>query len=117
MEGEANARLKQFNADFSAFLTTSTQGRLAAPALADAFAMHEDLLQQQINAYAQRDYPTAHRLSFDAYQHMFTLAAQAATAIGETVAAQSPQGACRPVWAGRRRQSRSRDVGAVMWEP
>ena len=54
--------------------------------------MHEDLLQRQINAYAQRDYPTAHRLSFDAYQHMFTLAAQAATAIGETVAAKPSGG-------------------------
>jgi hypothetical protein len=54
--------------------------------------MHEDLLLRQINAYVERDYSTAHQLSFDAYQHMFALAAQAATAIGDTVAAQSPRG-------------------------
>ena len=92
LKDEANARLKQFNTAFSAFLSTSTQGRLAAPALADAFVMHEDFLLRQINAYAERDYSTAHQLSYDAYQHMFGLAALAAAAIGDTVAAQSPQG-------------------------
>ena len=89
----------------------STQGRLAAPALADAFAMHEDPLQRQINAYAQRDYLIAHWLSFDAYQHMFTLAAQAATAIGETVAAQKARG-----HADRSGRGGGGSRGAVMWE-
>jgi hypothetical protein len=92
LENTATERLKGFNEEFAAFLSTSTQGRLGAPALADAFVMHEDLLLRQINAYAERDYNTAHQLSFDAYQHMFALAAQAATAIGDTVAAQSPTG-------------------------
>jgi hypothetical protein len=92
LKSEAQARLQKFNADFSTFLATSTQGRLTAPALADAFVMHEDLLMNQINAYAERDYSTAHQLSFDAYSHMFALAAQAAAAIGDTVASQSPQG-------------------------
>jgi hypothetical protein len=54
--------------------------------------MHEDLLLRQIKAYAERDYNTAHQLSFHAYQHMFALAAQAATAIGDTATAQSPTG-------------------------
>jgi hypothetical protein len=93
LENTATERLKGFNEKFAAFLSTSTQGRLGAPTLADAFVMHEDLLLRQINAYAERDYNTAHQLSFDAYQHMFTLAAQAATAIGDTAAAQSPTGA------------------------
>jgi hypothetical protein len=92
LEDTATERLDGFNANFATFLSTSTQGRLGAPALADAFVMHEDLLLRQINAYAERDYSTAHQLSFDAYQHMFALAAQAATAIGDTVAAQSPRG-------------------------
>jgi hypothetical protein len=92
LENAASERLKEFNAKFAAFLSTSTQGRLGAPALADAFVMHEDLLLRQINAYAERDYSTAYQLSFDAYQHMFALAAQAATAIGDTVTAQSPTG-------------------------
>jgi hypothetical protein len=93
LERAATERLTGFNENFAAFLSTSTQGRLGAPTLADAFAMHEDLLLRQINAYAERDYSTAHQLSFDAYQHMFGLAAQAATAIGDTAAAQSPTGA------------------------
>jgi hypothetical protein len=92
LESAATERLTEFNDNFAAFLSTSTQGRLGAPALGDAFVMHEDLLLRQINAYAERDYSTAHQLSFDAYQHMFELAAQAATAIGDTVAAQSPTG-------------------------
>jgi hypothetical protein len=92
LENTATERLEGFNAHFAAFLSTATQGRLGAPALADAFVMHEDLLLRQINAYAERDYSTAHQLSFDAYQHMFALAAQAATAIGDTATAQSPTG-------------------------
>jgi hypothetical protein len=54
--------------------------------------MHEDLLFQQINAYAEQDYSTAHRVAYDAYTHMFAVAAQAATAIGETMMARTPKG-------------------------
>jgi hypothetical protein len=92
LEDASRARLEKFNADFAAFLATAVQDRLGAPALADAFVAHEDFLLRQIDAYAQRDYATAHELSFEAYQHMFALAAQLATAIGDTVAARSPQG-------------------------
>jgi hypothetical protein len=88
----AQARLTGFNSDFAEFLSTSTGGRLGTEALADAFVMHEEMLLKQINEYAAADYTTAHQVSFDAYKHMFALADQAATAIGETVAAGSPQG-------------------------
>jgi hypothetical protein len=88
----AQARLTGFNSDFAQFLSTATQGRLETAALADAFVMHEQMLMQQINEYAAADYITAHQVSYDAYQHMFALAEQAATAIGETVAAGSPEG-------------------------
>jgi hypothetical protein len=88
----ARTRLQQFNAAFADFLSSSTQGRLRAPALADAFVMHEDLLIRQIDAYAKHDYRTAHQLSYEAFQHMFVLAADAATAIGDTVAAHMPKG-------------------------
>jgi hypothetical protein len=54
--------------------------------------MHEEMLLKQINEYAAADYVTAHQVSYEAYQHMFALADQAATAIGETVAAGSPKG-------------------------
>jgi hypothetical protein len=92
LEGAAMQRLEAFNGSFATFLATATQGRLAAPALAESFTTHEELLLRQIQAYAEEDYSTAHQLSFDAYSHMFVLAADAATAIGDTVAARSPQG-------------------------
>jgi hypothetical protein len=88
----ARARLRQFNADFAGFLATSTEGRLGAPTLAEAFTTHEDLLIRQIDAYAKRDFQTAHQLSYDAFQHMFALAADASTAIGDTIAARTPKG-------------------------
>jgi hypothetical protein len=80
------------SANVATFLETSTDGRLGASALVDGFLMHEDHLFCQIKAYAERDYGTAHESSYDAYRHMFALAAQAATAIGNTVAARSPEG-------------------------
>jgi hypothetical protein len=92
LEATARERLERFNAHFATFLSRSTHGRLATPALADAFVMHEDLLFQQINAYAEQDYSKAHQVAYDAYKHMFALAAQAATAIGETMMAKSPKG-------------------------
>ena len=85
-------RLTGFNYKFAQFLSTATEGRLGTAALADAFVMHEQMLMQQITEYAAADYTTAHQVSCDAYQHMFALADQAATAIGETVAAGSPKG-------------------------
>jgi len=88
----AQARLTGFNSDFAQFLSTATQGRLETAALADAFVMHEQMLMQQINEYAAADYSTAHQVSYDAYQHMFALADQAAAAIGETVEEGSPKG-------------------------
>jgi hypothetical protein len=88
----AQDRLTGFNSDFALFLSTATQGRLETAALADAFVMHEQMLMQQITEYAAADYSTAHQVSYDAYQHMFALAEQAATAIGETVEEGSPQG-------------------------
>jgi hypothetical protein len=88
----AQDRLTGFNSDFALFLSTATQGRLETAALADAFVMHEQMLMQQITEYAAADYSTAHQVSYDAYQHMFALAEQAATAIGETVAEGSPKG-------------------------
>jgi hypothetical protein len=90
-EDAAKSRLTQFNDEFARFLSTSTQGRLGTAALADAFVMHEDMLLQQINAYAEADYSTAYEVSYEAYQHMFALAEQAATAIGETVTAKGPK--------------------------
>ena len=61
--------------------------------------MHEDMLLKQINAYAAAEYTTAHQVSYEAYQHMFALADQAAAAIGETVAAGSPRAEQRPAAA------------------
>jgi hypothetical protein len=97
----AEERLADFNSDFADFLSTSTQGRLETAALADAFVMHEEMLLKQINEYADANYGTAHQVSYEAYQHMFALADQAAAAIGETVAARSPRGGAETGGLGR----------------
>jgi hypothetical protein len=41
---------------------------------------------------ASKDYAKAHELAYGAYQDMFGLARQLATAFGDTVTAQLPQG-------------------------
>jgi hypothetical protein len=108
LKADAAGRFKKFNTDFAAFLSTSTQGRLTAPPLAEAFVMHEDLLLRQVDAFAKRDYQTAHQLAYDAYQHMYALAAKAATAIGDTVAGAKSDGWRTDGWCGA-----DRDAGSV----
>jgi hypothetical protein len=60
---------RQFNADFAGFWSTSTQGRLGASALADAFVMREDLLMRRIDAYVKRDYRAGGRCRYRNREH------------------------------------------------
>ena len=98
LQDAATERLKGFNATSLRSCPLRHKGAWAHPS-GGRLSMHEDLLIRQINAFAERDYSTAYQLSFDAYQHMFALAAQAATAIGDTATAQSPTGGRRPARA------------------
>ena len=81
--------------------------------LAKAFLAHDEMLTQQVDAFAGQDYAQAHDLAYSTYQDMFGLSGQLADAFGETVAARLPQGGATPepeAWrrAGERRE---RDEG------
>jgi hypothetical protein len=94
----ARSKLAGFEGQFAAFLAAATKNRMAAGALTNAFRMHDDMLVREADAFAGKDYRTAHDLAYSTYQDMFTLAGQLATAFGATVAARLPVG---PVQTGR----------------
>jgi hypothetical protein len=91
-KAKALARLRAFEQHLSTFLSTSTEGRLKAPALSEMLHMHDRDLVEQIDAYARGDFKTAYRVTYDAYQHMFAVAETLSGAIGPTIAARLPKG-------------------------
>ena len=91
-KAEALVQLHAFEQHLSTFLSTSTEGRLKAPALSMMLHMHDSELVQQLDAFARGDYMTEHRVVYDAYQHMFEVAKALSGAIGPTIAARLPKG-------------------------
>jgi hypothetical protein len=91
-KAKALARLRAFEQHLSTFLSTSTEGRLKAPALSEMLHMHDRDLVEQLDAYARGDFKTAYRVTYDAYQHMFAVADTLSGAIGPTIAARLPKG-------------------------
>jgi len=85
-------KLRGFEGRLAAFLGTATGSRIPPAELASAFLHHDQMLTQQVDAMAGKDYAKAHELAYGAYQDMFGLARQLAAAFGDTVAAQLPQG-------------------------
>jgi hypothetical protein len=89
---QAVAQLTAFEKHLSAFLSTSTDGRLTAPALSDVLHMHDRDLVEQLDAYASGNFTTAYNVAYEGYQHMFAVAAALSGAIGPTIAARLPKG-------------------------
>jgi hypothetical protein len=85
-------KLRGFESKLAAFLDTATASRMPSADLASAFLHHDEMLTQQVDAMANKDYAKAHELAYSAYQDMFGLAKQLSEAFGETVAARLPQG-------------------------
>lgn len=85
-------KLRGFEGKLAAFLGTATGSRIPSADLASAFLHHDQMLTQQVDAMATKDYAKAHELAYNAYQDMFGLAKQLSEAFGETVAARLPQG-------------------------
>ncbi len=85
-------KLRGFESKLAAFLDTATAHRMPSAELASAFLHHDEMLTQEVDAAAGKDYARAHDLAYLAYQDMFGLAKQLSTAFGETVAAKLPQG-------------------------
>jgi hypothetical protein len=88
----ATASLRGFEGRLSAFLGSATGNKIKSDDLAKAFLGHDEMLTQQVDAFAGRDFPRAHDLAYSTYQDMFGLSGQLADAFGETVAARLPQG-------------------------
>jgi hypothetical protein len=91
-KAQAVAQLRAFEKHLSTFLSTSTDGRLTAPALSDVLHMHDRDLVEQLDAYARGDFTTAYNVAYEGYQHMFAVAAALSGAIGPTIAARLPKG-------------------------
>jgi hypothetical protein len=97
---QARARLDVFQRDFAAFLQTATGGRLGAPALTQAFLMHDQMLMREVDALAAMEYQQAHDIAYESYQQMFQLAASLSDAIGATIAARMPKGGAETGYGG-----------------
>ena len=80
---------------FAAFIDTATQSRVPAPDLAAALLGLDDLLLQQVDAFADRDFPRAQQLANQTYPQVFGLARNMADAFGATLAARMPQGGAK----------------------
>jgi hypothetical protein len=80
---------------FAAFIDTATQSRVPAPDLAAALLGLDDLLLQQVDAFAGRDFPRAQQLANQTYPQVFGLARNMADAFGATLAARAPQGGAK----------------------
>lgn len=91
----ARNSLRDFEGRLADFLDSATGSKVPSTDLAKAFLAHDDMLTQQVDAFASKDYRRAHELAFDTYQDMFGLSRRLSDAFGETVAARLPQGGAR----------------------
>lgn len=102
-EARARGQLRAFEHHLSKFLSTSTDGRLTAPALAGVLHMHDTELVAQLSAYARGNYAAAYRIAYQGYLHMFAVAQALSGAIGPTIAARLPKGGAQTGGGGMRR--------------
>ena len=89
---KARAALRTFEREFATFFNDATQNRLGAPALTQAYVMHDRELLAQIDAYHAQQFEQAHSLANQTYEHMMGVATQLAGAIGATLAGKLPSG-------------------------
>ena len=99
-QDQAKAGLATFETQMATFLEGATGKRLAETTLADALKVHDRALLQHADAYAARDYTTAHNVAYQTYEHMSELARELANAFGSTVAARLPAGAPQTGYGG-----------------
>jgi hypothetical protein len=89
---EARQKLTDFENRLAAFIAGATQRRMPTADVAKALVMHDEMLLQQVDAYAAKDYRKAHEIADSTYAHMYDLSGQLADAFGATVAARLPKG-------------------------
>jgi len=96
----ARANLHDFEGRMAAFLESVTGKRLGSSSLANAFLVHDQMLLRHVDAFAGKDYGTAHQIAYETYEQMFDLARQLADAFGATVAARLPVGGPQTGYGG-----------------
>jgi hypothetical protein len=99
-QDRARTGLTGFEGRMSAFLATVTGTRMTRADLATALQAHDQMLLRHADAYAGKNYATAHDLADQTYDHMFDLARQLADAFGATVAARLPKGGAQTGYGG-----------------
>jgi hypothetical protein len=90
-QDEARQNLESFPSRLARFLSRVT-GFKRPEVLDKELSTHDDLLLRHIDAYADGDYRTANRVSYDAYQHMASTAATLATLIEKRARTLAPLG-------------------------
>jgi len=96
----AKAQLRAFEQRMAKFLGGATAGRMSGADLTKALTSHDGMLLRHADAYAARDYPAAHDVAYQTYEHMFQVAQALADAFGATVAARLPQGGAQTGYGG-----------------
>ena len=92
-EQEAGRKAQvEYAPQLARFLAGAVEGRLPAIDLAAALTVHDDHLLAMADAYAEEDYAASQQQADAGYAHMIGLASTLAVAIGDTKAAQLPQG-------------------------
>ena len=99
-QDQAKAGLATFETRMATFLEGATGKRIAETTLADALKVHDQALLRHADAYAAKDYTTAHDIAYQTYEHMSELARQLANAFGSQVAARLPAGAPQTGYGG-----------------
>jgi hypothetical protein len=99
-QDRARAALRDFEARMATFLHAATGNRMSSADLAAALSAHDQLLLRHADAYAARDYATAHDIAYQTYEHMLDVARLLADAFGATVAARLPVGAAHTGYGG-----------------
>jgi hypothetical protein len=97
---QARDRLTAFQHTMSLFLAGATGGRSTPAALEAALSEHDRMLLQHADAYAARNYPSAHEIAYLTYDHMFSLAGTLADAFGASAAARLPKGGAQTGYGG-----------------
>ena len=99
-QDRARAALRDFEGRMATFLRAATGNRMTTTDLAAALSAHDQLLMRHADAYAARDYATAHDIAYQTYEHMLDVARILADAFGATVAARLPVGAAHTGYGG-----------------
>ncbi|GAB2578762.1 hypothetical protein Aab01nite_08950 [Paractinoplanes abujensis] len=97
---QARDRLTSFQQRTGKFLADATGGKATPAAMTSALAEHDRMLLEHADAYAAKDYPKAHTIAYETYDHMFHLARTLADAFGGAVAARLPKGGAQTGFGG-----------------